>query len=94
MRESSIEKQLTQWAEEHGIYTRKFVSPGHKGVPDRLFLGPKGALFLELKKEGEEPEPLQYYEIRQINNQKSPGVTAAWASSLELGKSLVRKYCL
>ena len=94
VRESSIEKQLTHWAEEHGIYTRKFVSPGHSGVPDRLFLGPKGVLFLELKAPEKKPTALQLREIDLINNQKSPGVTAAWAPSLELGKELVRKYCL
>ena len=94
MKESSIERQLTTWAEEHGIYTRKFVSQGHVGVPDRLFIGPKGVLFLELKAPDRKPTALQLREIDLINNQQNPHVTAAWASSLELGKSLVRRFCL
>ena len=93
-RESSIEKALSQWAREQGIYTRKFVSPGNVGVPDRIFLGPKGTLFLELKAPDHKPTPKQFYEIDQINKVKNPTVTAAWAASLELGKELVRKYCL
>ena len=93
-RESSIEKALSQWAREQGIYTRKFVSPGTSGVPDRLFIGPKGTLFLELKAFGKKPTDKQFYEIDQINKVKNPTVTAAWAASLELGKELVRKYCL
>lgn len=93
-RESSIEKALSKWAKEQGIYTRKFVSPGASGVPDRLFLGPKGTLFLELKAPSAKPTPKQFYEIDQINKVKNPTVTAAWAASLELGKELVRKYCL
>ena len=93
-RESSIEKALSKWATEQGIYTRKFVSPGHSGVPDRIFCGPKGTLFLELKAPSAKPTPKQFYEIDQINKVGNPVVTAAWAASLELGKELVRKYCL
>jgi len=93
-RESSIEKALSHWAREQGIYTRKFTSPGNVGVPDRIFLGPKGMLFLELKAPSHKPTPKQLYEIDQVNKVKNPTVTAAWAASLELGKELVRKYCL
>lgn len=94
MRESTIERQLTQWAKEMKIYTRKFVSPGHRGVPDRVFCGPVGLLFLELKAPGKKPEPIQELEIDLINKTKCLSVKAAWADNLNVAKALVTAACL
>ena len=45
----------------------KFRSPGRRGVPDRLVLGPDGAhLFVEFKRPGEPLTPWQHREIRKL----------------------------
>ena len=37
----------------------KFVSPGNAGVPDRIIIHRHRVLFVELKRPGEKPRPLQ-----------------------------------
>lgn len=50
MRESKIEKDVRLYAESLGWYVLKFVSPGKRGVPDRLFLRSKSKpVFVEFK---------------------------------------------
>lgn len=59
-RESAIERTFTKKVAQAGGKAIKFVSPGLRGVMDRLVLKPDGvAVFVELKKKGEIPEPLQ-----------------------------------
>lgn len=38
-------------AHAHGCLLLKWVSPGTKGVPDRLLIGPKFVVFIEFKTE-------------------------------------------
>lgn len=40
MRESEVERHLHRQVEHHGGTTRKFVSPGHRGVMDRIVIWP------------------------------------------------------
>ncbi|WP_312506922.1 VRR-NUC domain-containing protein [Lysinibacillus sp.] len=50
MRESQIENYLKREIEKLGGQCLKFVSPGNKGVPDRLLILPGGkVIFAELK---------------------------------------------
>ena len=60
MRENSIEKRLKNKVEKHGGKALKFVSPGTRGVPDRIILLPGArTLFVELKAPGKVLRPLQ-----------------------------------
>ena len=60
MREKEIEKQLVVETKRMKGLALKFTSPGFVGVPDRLVLLPGGKLaFVEVKKEGEKPRPIQ-----------------------------------
>ncbi|ODA08711.1 VRR-NUC domain-containing protein [Paenibacillus polymyxa] len=60
MLESRIEKRLQEKIKKRGGLALKFVSPGQRGVPDRLVLLPGGRMiFVELKRPGAKPEPLQ-----------------------------------
>lgn len=79
--EAKIEDEARRLARKHGIYTRKFTSPGHTGVPDRLFIFEGIVLFIEFKAEGEEPDPLQAREIRKLMAQ---GVLATWADNMTM----------
>ncbi|MTI56137.1 VRR-NUC domain-containing protein [Geosporobacter ferrireducens] len=67
MRESRIEKELTDQIKAIGGLAWKFVSPGARGVPDRIVILPHGRIiFVELKRPGEKPDPLQLKRHRQL----------------------------
>ena len=60
MKESTIENYLVRRCKELGVLCYKFVSPSHRGVPDRVLIFPKGLVtFIELKAPGKSPTALQ-----------------------------------
>ena len=60
MREREIERKLVSVVKSRGGICPKFVSPGFDGMPDRVVLLPHGKLgFVEVKRPGEKPRPLQ-----------------------------------
>lgn len=75
--EKDIEKKLKLWAKARGIICIKYTPQGEKGWPDRIFVLPRGThVWLELKRKGEEPTPLQYYRLEQLRDQ---GAIAYWS---------------
>lgn len=67
MRESKIEKALVTQVKSIGGLAWKFVSPGTAGVPDRLVILPDGrTIYVELKRPGQKPGPLQEYRRKQL----------------------------
>jgi Holliday junction resolvase len=67
MREKQIEKRLVRRVEELGGTAYKFVSPGHRAVPDRLIVLSGGRIaFIECKAPGEKPSGEQYREIDRL----------------------------
>jgi Holliday junction resolvase len=66
IRESDIEAALVRFAKKLGIYTRKFTSPAHRGVPDRVFVIGGRVLFMEIKRPGEVPTALQKHEMELL----------------------------
>ena len=66
VRERDIERKLRKRVEGMGGICWKFVS-SVSGVPDRLILMAGGRIvFVELKRPGEKPRPLQERQIRKI----------------------------
>ncbi len=60
MLEKEIEKKLVTAVRMMDGVAVKFVSPGYAGMPDRLVLLPGGRMaFVEVKRPGEKPRPLQ-----------------------------------
>lgn len=60
MRESHLERKFRQAVERIGGRAPKWVSPGNRGVPDRICLLPGGqTIYVELKAPGEPLQPLQ-----------------------------------
>ena len=61
--ESSIEKSACAKAfQRYGVRSFKMNGPGRRGNPDRLFYWrERNLLFIEFKRPGEEPEPLQLH---------------------------------
>ncbi|MEB2279683.1 VRR-NUC domain-containing protein [Lysinibacillus xylanilyticus] len=71
MRESQIEKYLKSEIEKLGGLCYKFVSPGNKGVPDRLIILPNGqVIFAELKNEAGRLSPIQERTIKTLKDLK------------------------
>ena len=68
-RENKVEKYLDSRVKAHGGFTRKWTSPGHVGVPDRLCFFPCGVLVIvEVKtKDGKLSEPQRREMARLVN---------------------------
>lgn len=88
MKESVIEAALVRFAASNRIYTAKFVSPANKGVPDRIFIKDGVVLFLEIKRPGKKPTPLQFYQIKCLTTH---GANAQWCDSTESGEAILKK---
>ena len=69
MRERDIEAYLDKAVRKMGGFTRKWVSPGHAGVPDRLVFVPPWAVFaVEVKAPGKKPTKQQEREHARLRN--------------------------
>lgn len=67
LRESEIETAFVRRVKQLGGMALKFVSPGRRGVPDRLVLWPGGrAEFVELKAPGKKPTLQQMREHERL----------------------------
>lgn len=90
-KESTIERNICEYAKKNGCLVFKFTSPGHRGVPDRMIIKDGQVLFLEVKREGQYPTLLQMKCIYQLREQ---GIDAEWTDSVDKGKALVTKFLL
>jgi len=60
MNERRLERRFKNEVEKRGGRALKFITPGMRGVPDRIVLLPRArAVFVELKAPGKKPTPLQ-----------------------------------
>ena len=83
MREATIEKAICDYAKSKNFLVYKFTSPGHVGVPDRIFIAPNGkVIFMEVKGPGKKPTALQ---MREISRLLDHGVAACWCDSVQIG---------
>lgn len=71
--ERDVERYLIKECERRGWLCWKFVSPGRRGVPDRIVIRPGGVAFVEVKRKGGRVSPLQ---IRRIEELTRRGVAA------------------
>lgn len=69
MKENAIEIYLRDKIRAIGGRAYKFVSPGNRGVPDRMVLLPSGkAVFVELKATGRKSTELQELQQKRISD--------------------------
>ena len=55
-KEADIEGKANTYAKEHGCWHVKFKSSNNRGVPDRIYITPDGAVFfIEFKKPSKRP---------------------------------------
>ncbi len=67
MREKEIEEQLVKAIKTHQGLCLKLNSISLTGLPDRLVLLPGGkCAFVEVKRPGEKPRPIQVKRIKQL----------------------------
>ncbi|KLU15566.1 MULTISPECIES: VRR-NUC domain-containing protein [Xenorhabdus] len=67
IREDVIERHLVNEVKKAGGIAYKFVSPGRRGVPDRIVILPNGrVVFVECKSPGEKPRPDQLREHERL----------------------------
>jgi hypothetical protein len=89
MRESVIETKMREAVEAAGGLFLKFVSPGRKGVPDRIMLLPNGAFaFVELKATDKGPRSDQEREHKRL---RGLGQRVYVVDSLEAVEVAVRR---
>lgn len=90
MKESDIEQYLVRECKRLGIWCAKFVSPSHRGVPDRILIFPGGLVtFLELKAPGKRPTALQVAIRRGMEER---GAVVSWADSKDMVDVLIRTW--
>lgn len=66
MREREVEKKLILEVKKRGGLCEKWVS-GTVGWPDRIVILPDGKIgFVEVKRPGEKPRPIQVYRHKQL----------------------------
>jgi len=76
--EKDIEGRVVKWAQKYKFLVVK-VRFHDVGYPDRLFISPKGhTIFIEFKRPGEKPEPIQDFRIRML---RARGIPAYWANN-------------
>ncbi len=81
-RENKVETYFNDEIKKLGGFTRKWVSPGHSDVPDRIAFIPVTekdciVFFIEVKTINETPEDAQIREIKRI---QSIGGNATWVA--------------
>ena len=88
MLESTIEKRVAAYANKLEIMNRKYSSPNHRSVPDRIFLPANGcAFFIEFKREiGGRLTPGQIREIDKLLDRHYPVYVV---NSVKEGKELL-----
>lgn len=89
--EAKIEAKLVKYCRANGVYTRKFASPAHRGVPDRICIKGGVVLFIELKRPGNVATPLQLHEINLL---RAAGVRAFVATGFDEAKTAIDVWLL
>lgn len=67
--ESKVQASIIKRYEQDGWEVVKLILTNKSGIPDLLCLKNGKALFIEVKRPGENPRPLQEYRIRQLQEQ-------------------------
>jgi len=72
MRESQIEKSLSQRIKARGGLCYKFISPSNPGVPDRIIITPDGrTVYVELKTEIGRLASIQQWQISEMQKRQA-----------------------
>ena len=89
MREKDIEHRVCAYATHLGALQFKFVSPGVRGVPDRIYLFDGRVLFLEFKQPGGVLSRLQEIQLERI---RFTGVPVRVVESVMQGEQVIFEF--
>lgn len=64
--ESKIQARIIKRLESEGYYVIKLILTNKNGIPDLLVLKDGRAFFVEVKRPGEKPRPLQEYRMNEL----------------------------
>lgn len=77
--EKTVEADSVAWARRNGWFTRKYSSPGQKGVQDRIFVKESYVIFIEYKRIGNVPTDLQCDDAEDLQKH---GGSVYWTNTL------------
>lgn len=86
MLEKDIESRVCRHAKDSGALVYKFSSPANAGVCDRIFIHNGNVWFVEFKRKGLKPTPLQSRHHQELAKQ---GIAVYVIDSVETGKEIV-----
>ena len=89
MRESIIEKKVSDYAISKGWLVYKFSSPNTRAVPDKIFMRKGVVFFIEFKAPGKLPTKLQLKNHQRISDH---GVSVFVIDDIGKGIELVDSY--
>lgn len=91
MLEKTIEKKVVKKAKELGFLVFKFTSPGNIGVPDRIFISPKGKLFfIEFKRDVK--HKLTAIQVEMKERLEYHGQTVHVVYDVDMGLEILREF--
>ena len=85
--ESKIEADVQAYCKKNGVMCEKLRLASESGWPDRTLLYKGRVKFLELKKQGEKPVPLQAFIMERLTMR---GFPAFWADKTELAITIIK----
>jgi len=86
LRESVVEKKVTDYAKSQGWLSFKWVSPSQRGVPDRLYFRKGSLVIVEFKAPGKKATPYQQSIHKRL---LAAGWTVHIIDDIEKGKELL-----
>lgn len=88
-RESDVERHVVEYARKHGFWCRKFTSPHRRSVPDYIMAKNGIVFWIEFKRPGEKPTPLQAKEHAEM---RAHGLDVYVVDSREAGRQLIDRW--
>lgn len=85
MRESTIERQVTDYAKSQGWLSYKLNGQHDRGKPDRVYIKNGNVIFIEFKAEGKKPTKIQ---TRTIDKLTQYGFGVHVVDCVEKGKEV------
>jgi hypothetical protein len=84
--ERELESDIGSFAKLRGWWYCKFVAPGKRSVPDRLFIRRGRHVFIEVKRFGEEPTRQQ---LKRHRDMRDHGAEVHWVDNLADAKRIL-----
>lgn len=79
MLESQLQSKIIKIAEANGWYVLKLIKTNKNGIPDLYMYKSGRTVFVEVKRDGQKPRPLQEFRIKEL---KEVGIEAIACDSI------------